>query len=86
MKKLLIFFTLISIIYANEIGKLSLVKGDVNIQREQNIIKAKSGDIIYNKDIINTSNTSKAQIRFKDGTIVTLGKNTNFSVNSYIYE
>lgn len=86
MKKLLIFFTLISIIYANEIGKLSLVKGDVNIQREQNIIKAKSGDIIYNKDIINTSNTSKAQIRFKDGTIVTLGKNTNFSVNNYIYE
>lgn len=85
MRSILLFFVFVGVIFANEVGKFSLVKGEVNILRDGQTLGANSSDLVYNKDVITTKKASKAQIRFKDGTIVTLGKDTSLNIKDYVF-
>lgn len=69
-----------------EIGKISVSKGDVTITRGNEIITAQNGSKIEEKDIIISKNSSSAQLLFKDGTVITIGANTNFKISEYLYE
>jgi hypothetical protein len=68
------------------IGKIVVLKGDVKIQRDKKVIQAKNGIEVFNKDKITTAKKSKAQIIFKDETVIRLGTNTNFSIQEYLYD
>lgn len=83
MKKIFLLFVLTLTLFAN-IGKISAIKGDVFIQRDNKDIKAKANDEIQQNDLIITKNNAKAQIIFIDNTIITLGKNTKLSVQDYV--
>lgn len=84
MKKLICIFLACGFVFAN-IGKFVIVKGDVEVVRDGKKIKAVSGMIIENQDKINTLGVAKAQIEFSDKTIVSLGKNTSFTINDYLF-
>ncbi|MBZ7986707.1 FecR family protein [Campylobacter canadensis] len=83
MKKIVLLFVLTLTLFAN-IGKISAIKGDVFIQRDNKDIKAKANDEIQQNDLIITKNNAKAQIVFIDNTIITLGKNTNLNIKDYV--
>lgn len=68
------------------IGKISSFKGSIQIQRGSENIKATLGLDIEKKDIINTRNNSNIIIKFKDNTIVTVGKNSTLIIEEYIYD
>jgi len=83
--KILLSLILMTTYILAYVGEFTLVKGEVTIKRENRALPAKKGDKIENKDSILTKN-GMAQIRFKDDTIITIGKNSNFSVENYLFD
>lgn len=69
-----------------QVAKISALNGDATIERDGQSITAKIGNTILEKDTIKTKDNSRLQMIFKDQTVITLGKNTVFSVQSYLYD
>jgi len=76
---------LVTMVYSN-IAKVTAIKGDVLIQRASGEMLAKLGMVIENKDTIKTKINARAQLVFKDNTIISLGKNSSFSIEDYLFE
>jgi hypothetical protein len=73
-------------IYANTIGTITALKGKADIKRGKSLLTAHLGDKLQEKDSVITRDSTKVQIIFKDETIITIGKNSNFSIAQYVYE
>ncbi|WP_024850156.1 FecR domain-containing protein [Hydrogenovibrio kuenenii] len=67
------------------IGKVAAVRGDAHFLRDNQLLVMKVGDAVEEKDQIKTGVNTKVQIVFSDRTIVTIGKNTDFSIPQYVY-
>ncbi len=77
---------LVSLILAAESsGFIKKLNGEVNIQRNDKVIEAKIGDKIFEKDTITTKSKSSVGIIFKDNTLISLGSNTEFEIEEYIF-
>ncbi len=85
-KIILIIFLFISSIFAGEVATITALKGNVFVLRDAKETALKLGDKVQEKDTIITKNKTKVQIIFKDETIISIGKNSNFSVNEYLFE
>ncbi len=85
MKKYLLLLLLPILSYAS-IGKITVLKGDVTINRDGSSIKAKSGSVIEKHDLIKTNKKGKVQIVFSDKTIFTIGKNSTLDISEYLYD
>lgn len=85
MKNLLLILLLTTAVFGN-IGKITAVKGNVTIERESSKLTAKVGDILEKKDKILTADSSKALLMFKDKTVITVGKNSEFEVESFLFD
>lgn len=86
MKKILLLLLLsLSFVYAN-IGKITALKGDVTILRANANIVGKLGSDIFKNDSIKTGKNARAQVVFKDNTIISLGTESVFSINEYLFE
>lgn len=72
--------------YAQVVGEISMLRGTADIIRSDNSIRAKLQMPIKNNDSIKTDNNSKMQLTFKDNTVITLGANTQFLVEDYLYK
>ena len=87
MKKL--FFIVIGVfpifVFAS-VGKVLVSKGDVFVERNTKTLTVQSGFSIEKKDIFISKENGKAQLKFDDETVVTIGKNTHFSVNDYLVD
>jgi hypothetical protein len=68
------------------IGHITMKKGDVKILRGNTTIIGNLGSELENHDIVLTYNGGKAQLTFKDNTIVSVGKNARFSIEDYLFE
>jgi hypothetical protein len=68
------------------IGKISAMRGDVTIIRNGETIVATKGQEIEEKDTIKTTKKSKAQLRFKDKTVVRVGRNAVFEIEEYLFD
>ena len=87
MKNIIITLIILSAsIYASTVGTITALKGNADIKRDGNILTAHLGDKLREKDSIITKDSTKIQIVFKDETIITIGKNSNFSIAQYVYE
>lgn len=82
MKIIISLFIFAISLFAN-IGTIALLKGEATIKRGNTILNAKIGDDIYSKDQIDTYAKSKLQLIFNDDTIVTMGANTKYIIDSY---
>lgn len=72
--------------FANAVASVTAIKGKVNIHNVTIDKLATLGAKLEEKDSVITADNSKAQIMFTDDTIVTVGKNSNFSISQYIFE
>ena len=86
MKKTLIILSFaLSCTWGQDIGTVTAMRGDVNITRGVALYQAHIGLEIKEQDTFFTSAKSSMQITFSDNTVITLGKNTVFSVSEYLY-
>ena len=84
MKKFLILILMVNFIFA-AVGKISAINGEAYVIRQNNSIPVKLGMQIEKKDNIKTKN-GQLQIIFTDRTIITIGKNSSFSIKNYLFD
>ena len=82
---ILILFN-VNLLATAAVGTITSLRGDVKVKNKTSVIKAKIGLELYEKNSILTGEKSKAQLIFKDDTIITVGKNSNFSISQFLYE
>jgi hypothetical protein len=85
MKHLLLFILLTSFTYGY-VGKISSHKGEVTLTRDSKPLTATTGLELHKKDTITTGADGKAQMIFQDETIVSIGYNSIFSIEEYLYD
>ncbi len=84
-KTIILFFILSSFLLAN-VGKVVAFKGKAEIIRDGKAIDVNKNTIFYKKDILTTKKNTKLQILFNDETIITVGQNSVFKINNYIFD
>jgi N-acetylneuraminic acid mutarotase len=67
-------------------GKITTLSGDITITRDGKLIKGAPNAAIEEKDSIVSKASSSAQLLFSDGTAVSIGANTNFKVQEFLFE
>ena len=82
----LLLLTLSSILLFASVGKITSIKGEVYIDRENKQISARSGSVLELKDKIITKDASKALLLFNDKTSITVGKNSTLAVQKYVFD
>ena len=85
MKRYLLLLLLPILAFAN-IGKITVLRGDVTITRDGKTIKAHNGSTLEEHDFIKTAKNGKLQIIFKDKTIFTVGRNSTLDIADYLYD
>ena len=85
--KLIVFLFLILpiLLFANA-GIVDNLKGDVSVLRDGNKMNITKKFVLQRGDIITTLKGSVAKLVFRDGTIITLGKNSKFTIDEYLYQ
>lgn len=85
-----ILFLFLSLLLASNawasVGTITALKGSASVERNQIQIPIKLGAAIEANDSIHTGAKSRLQIMFQDKTVVTLGQNTQFTVNDYVFD
>jgi len=83
----IIFILFISINAYGSIAKVVRIVGNVNVLHENGTSnKLTINSKIEIKDTINVNSKSKVQIRFQDNTLITLGRDSIFSVEEYLFD
>lgn len=86
MKKIIIFLLFsITFVFAS-VGKITSAKGEVFVLRDSSNLQAKSGFLLELNDKVITKDKSKALLLFNDKTTITVGKNSNLSVNEFVMD
>jgi hypothetical protein len=84
---LLLFLFLNTLVYANTVvGKIVALKGSAQIVQGNLSKNAVLGSQLYKSDQIITHDNTKVQVIFQDETVVSIGKNTQFSIDEYVSE
>lgn len=85
MKYVIVIFFLISALFS-DVGKIVTLKNSVNVLRDKQVIGAFEGMTLQKGDVVNTFARSMARIELQDRTVVTLGKESRFAINDYLYQ
>ena len=83
IKLITIFFLFSNISNSTEIGVIGFVIGDAFNQDGK---KLNVGDSIYFGDTITTNEGGKSQILFVDQTVMTVGSNTELTIDEFVYD
>jgi len=67
------------------VGKIVIAEGKVFVERGAKVSPAAVGFELEEKDTVKTEGVSKASIKFTDGTSISIGKDTIFNINEYVY-
>lgn len=86
IKIITLLFLLNLSLYANTVGTITALSGSASILRDGKSIEATLGAKLEQKDSIKTSDATKIQIIFIDETIISIGKNSNFSIDEFLFE
>ena len=82
---LTIFFSVLNLL-ANNVATITAMRGDADIKRDGELIIASLGAKLEQKDNILTKDNTKLQVIFKDETVISIGKNSEFSIQEYLFE
>ena len=87
MHKLFLLFILsASLVLASSIAIVKNASGGAFAKRGGHLISLKSGEELYQGDILVTKNNGKLGIIFDDGTLLSLGENSILNINKYIFK
>ena len=85
MRIILFALLLLPSLLFSSIGKITISSGDVSILRAGKSIKAPSNTPLEEKDQVITK-TGSAQLRFDDGTTISVGNKTTFKVEEFMFD
>ncbi len=68
------------------VGIIKAVSGKVEIIRDGTVYHASPSVPLMNQDVVTTGKTGFAGLLFKDGTVITLGPESEFKIETYIFE
>jgi len=83
---LIIYFGLFSLILANEVAFVKKSKGDAFILRDTKEFAINIGTKVFEKDTIITKSKSSVGLIFKDNTRISIGYNSRFEIEKYLFE
>lgn len=86
MKIFLLIFIPLTIFASDFIGKIKSLRNDVFVVRNFETLDVEKGFQLKSKDIIITGDKSKAKVVFIDKTLLTVGKNSIFEIEDYMYD
>jgi len=87
MQKIIIISILSSLLFAeNFVGVVKSIQGKVYVKRDSRVLNLNIGSILKRGDIIITKAKSSIGITFEDGSRVSLGENSIFNINRYIFK
>ncbi len=87
MHKLFLFFILsASFLFASSIAIVKKASGEAFAKRNNHMISLKSGEQLYQGDVLITKKDGKLGIIFDDGTLLSLGENSILNINKYIFK
>jgi len=86
MRKLFFLLSFLGMPLLASIATVTAVKGQVEIVRNEKSINAVVGFPLNVKDRVLTVGKSVAQLSFKDDTVITLGKDSDFKISDYAFE
>ena len=75
-------------VWADELPPIGYVKnitGEATVTIMGHIIRAKVGTPIYQSSVLNTRADSSLGITLKDATVISLGPETEFAIDEYVY-
>ncbi len=84
MQKIVLLLLLSSYIMAKDVARVKSIKGKVVVKRENTIVMLKVGSKLYESDLIMTKNNSSIGIMFSDGTRISLGAKSIFSIKKFV--
>ncbi len=84
MKYIMILLLLTSQIFA-AIGTVTAIRGDAKLIRSGAVEPVRKGTALEVHDQIKTAQGSKLQIVFNDKTVISLGQNSDFQVDDYLF-
>lgn len=93
--RLVLLFGIISLFFCSTsvsategegIAKVKTTTGSVQIVRGGEIVPAYSGVLIFEKDKLKTGVNAGLGLIFEDGTMLTLGPESEFHVNEYVFK
>ena len=70
----------------DSIGAIKKINGAATLVREQKELKVKMGDLVFMKDVLKTDNTGSLGITFKDNTMISVGPNTVYTIDEYVFK
>lgn len=85
IKLLLLLLFGVSLLGAS-VGNITALNGTAFIERGSGKLSAALGGSLETKDTVVTAKNGKAQLTFKDNTIITVGKESRFSVEEYLFD
>ncbi|GAB5045721.1 FecR family protein [Thermodesulfovibrio sp. TK110] len=78
-------FLFISAASAEEVGKITAIQGKVDILRAGKLpaVSARINDSVHLNDVIRTKTDSRAEITFRDGTVVKIAPRSRIDISEY---
>lgn len=92
MFRLLSLLIITSLVFSNlaygrdKIGKVLVVKKEVNAQRNDQVIELQRRSDLIAQDKVVTGEKARTQFKLNDGTIFTLGESTELLVDTYLFQ
>lgn len=71
---------------AESIGTILGVVGSVTVHHENKVITAQRKTPLYESDVIVSGKEARAQLRFVDGTLTTIGANTSMTISAFVFQ
>ena len=85
LKKVIVVLLLVSCtVFSKEVAQVKSLKGSVFVKRDKKVISLAVGSKLYEADLIMTKDGSSIGIMFDDGTRITLGAKSIFTIKKFI--
>jgi hypothetical protein len=86
MKNALVALLFFATTLLSNVGNVTLLEGEAVLTRDGATAQVNLGDIVKEKDVIETKVNSKIKITFADNTIVTIGKESSLNIEDYLFD
>ena len=70
----------------DSIGAIKKLNGAATVVREKTEHKINIGAPVFMKDVLKTDNTGSLGITFKDNTMISIGPNTTYTIDEYVFK
>lgn len=75
-----------TMLWAEEVGTVAAVEGEVEIERAANAVEAQVGTAVHQGDVLVTGPDGKLRVVFQDDSVLTLSSDSRLTVDDSVFE